>query len=81
MAVAAALWPAGDRLLRGRPTDDETVVVIGAGLAGLTAARALADRGVPVIVLEAQNNIGSRPPSPMFKASNVFPTNDSMVVI
>ena len=38
----------------------EPVIVIGAGVAGLTAARTLHDAGVPVIVLEASNHIGGR---------------------
>ena len=36
------------------------VVVIGAGMAGLTAARTLAEAGLEVLVVEAQNRIGGR---------------------
>jgi monoamine oxidase len=36
------------------------VVVLGAGMAGLTAARALADGGARVIVVEARDRIGGR---------------------
>jgi len=37
-----------------------TVIILGAGFAGLSAARALEKRGVDVIVLEARNRVGGR---------------------
>jgi monoamine oxidase len=40
--------------------DSNDVVVIGAGMAGLTAARALAEAGMKVLVIEAQERIGGR---------------------
>jgi monoamine oxidase len=40
-------------------TDDE-VVVVGAGIAGLTCAWRLRQAGIPVRLYEAQNRIGGR---------------------
>src|ERR1700753_2953964 len=40
--------------------NDSQVLVIGAGMAGLAAARALAERGVQVTVLEARERVGGR---------------------
>jgi monoamine oxidase len=44
----------------GGASQECEVVVIGAGLAGLTAARDLAAAGVDVVVLEAQQRVGGR---------------------
>lgn len=47
----------------GLPTprrDVEPVLIIGAGIAGLTAAYRLRQRGVPVRVIEAQQRVGGR---------------------
>ena len=44
----------------GRLDVTPSVVIIGAGIAGLSAARALADQGLKPIVLEARERIGGR---------------------
>lgn len=49
---------AAERLLDRR--EPESVIVIGAGMAGAAAARALADSGVDVVVLEARDRVGGR---------------------
>lgn len=56
-AALAACAPPGGISTRG---DGLTVVVVGAGVAGLTAARDLQAAGATVIVLEARDRIGGR---------------------
>lgn len=41
-------------------SNDKTVIVIGAGISGLAAAKKLKQHGFTVIVLEAQENVGGR---------------------
>lgn len=41
-------------------TQDADVIVVGAGLAGLVAARTLAEAGLQVILLEASDSVGGR---------------------
>src|SRR5215208_7982502 len=50
----------GSVTVAGPETREADVVVLGAGLAGLAAARALTARGASVIVLEARDRVGGR---------------------
>lgn len=47
-------------LVQGLAEPGERVAVIGAGIAGLTAARELADGGLEVVVIEARDRVGGR---------------------
>lgn len=43
-----------------KPSGRETILVIGAGIAGIAAARELVDNGFEVTILEARNRMGGR---------------------
>jgi monoamine oxidase len=53
--LAAACAPG-----RPPPPDTKSILVVGAGMAGLAAARSIADAGWPVRVIEARDRIGGR---------------------
>ena len=44
----------------GRSTEQKTVIIVGAGMAGAAAARSLTDAGFKVTVLEARDRVGGR---------------------
>lgn len=52
---------------RSNMTNEKDVVVVGAGYAGVTAARDLRDRGFSVTLLEARDRVGGRTYSRKFK--------------
>jgi monoamine oxidase len=59
-AFAAGTLLGGLRIARGASPTAPEVLVIGAGGAGLTAAKELKKSGISVVVLEARNRIGGR---------------------
>ena len=74
VAAVAALDACAPRLPAGgvTPRRDDSgspVLIIGAGIAGLTAGYRLRQAGIPVRIIEAQNRIGGR----MYSLRNFFP--------
>lgn len=61
--MAVGCQPAGheaEQLEIAEPDSDLPIIVVGAGMAGLSAARALHDSGQNVVVVEARDRIGGR---------------------
>ncbi|OBH02854.1 NAD(P)/FAD-dependent oxidoreductase [Mycobacterium sp. E1747] len=58
--LMAACAPRRPPPVRPPPPDTRSILVIGAGMAGLSAARVLADAGWPARVIEARDRIGGR---------------------
>ncbi len=58
--IGAGTLLGGVRLALAAPSAAPEVLVIGAGGAGLAAAKSLAAAGIPVLVLEARDRIGGR---------------------
>jgi len=68
-AATAVVGMSGCRSVLSTPDSTEEVLVVGAGIAGLTAAYRLEQNGVRVRIIEAQNRVGGR----MFSLRGFFP--------
>lgn len=75
LASAVWTWP---RYATAAPTSAD-VLVIGAGMAGLAAARQLADAGLRVTILEARDRIGGRLWSLRTREGRVFDLGASWI--
>lgn len=53
----------------------ESVIIIGAGIAGMQAALDLADKGIKVYLVEKNSYIGGR----MAQLNKTYPTNDCAI--
>ena len=61
LACAALIFASAREKIRARSmTDQAQVIIVGAGMAGMTGAVTLAKNGIDVIVLEMENYVGGR---------------------
>lgn len=58
--------------MTGTPITDTDIIIIGAGTAGLSAAKTLAAQNIPFVVLEASHRIGGRAYSEAFAGGGWF---------
>ncbi|CAF4293234.1 unnamed protein product, partial [Adineta steineri] len=74
-----------DTLEKGRSISDisnintSQVLIIGAGLSGLEAARLLREKGIKTIILEARNRTGGRIWSVRSKTGHMFDTGATWI--
>jgi len=66
-------WGEGERAASALATTCRSVAVVGAGLAGIAAARRLAAAGVEVVVIEATAGVGGRARSLPWRNGHVLP--------
>jgi polyamine oxidase len=60
LLISSAAFLAVPTLLRPASAETSDVIIIGAGMAGLSAARKLVDAGKTVTIIEARDRIGGR---------------------
>jgi len=77
--TAAGLWLVGRRAPRAVTAAPAEVLVVGAGIAGLAAARRLRDDGVRVTVIEARDRVGGRVRSHRTAAGETFDLGASWI--
>jgi len=81
-AAAGGLWsptPAQGASLSGPLPDSVDVVVVGAGISGLSAARKLKARGAKVLVVEARDRVGGRVLNHHLRAGGVIEAGGAFV--
>lgn len=76
-------WESGLRAARQvavRTSTDERIAIIGAGVAGLTAARRLAEEGYDAVVIEARPRLGGRIDGEVIASLELAPGSTGMII-